>query len=147
MQNKENMSLGEYIRELRKSKGVSLGEMESATGLSRSYINRLENSTRDNPTLDSISRLVKYFEIPFSTMQEFCDCGDGIEGQKQNLDFILMNDKYLFANIEVDINFRIVLKDLIKELENYCTKASICRQDEAKILDLAVILREKLLSA
>lgn len=147
MQNKENMSLGEFVKGLRKDKGVSLSEMEESTGLSRSYINRLENSSRENPTLDSISRLVKYFGIPFSTIQEFCDCGNGIEGQIQNLDFILMNDKYLFANIEVDINFRMALRELIKELENYCTKASICRQDEAKILDLAVLLREKLLSA
>lgn len=147
MQNKSNGSLGQFIKKLREERGVSLGEMEEKTGLSRSYINRLENSTRENPTLDSISRLVKYFGIPFSTMQEFCDCGNSVEGQVQNLDFILMNDRYLFANIEVDINFRMVLRDLVKELENYCTKASVSRQEEAKLLDLAVLLREKLLSA
>ena len=147
MQNKENVSLGEFIRELRKSKGVSLGEMEEKTGLSRSYINRLENQSRQNPTLDSIARIVQYFGIPFSTIAEFCNCANSIEGQVQNLDFILMNDKYLFANIEVDINFKMALSELIKELQNYCTKVSISRQDEAKILDLAVMLREKLLSA
>ncbi|MBZ9689386.1 helix-turn-helix domain-containing protein [Clostridium estertheticum] len=145
MQSKEN--LGPFIKRLREQRGVSLAEIQDKTGLSASYINRLENKTRQNPTLDSISRLVKYFEIPFSSMEEFCDCGNSLEGEVKNLDFILLNQSYMFANLEADLDFKMILRDLIKELENYSTKASISRQDEAKIIDIAVKVREKLLTA
>jgi transcriptional regulator with XRE-family HTH domain len=143
--NKED--LGPFIKRLRLQRGVTLSEIHDSTGLSASYINRIENKSRKNPSLDSISKLVKYFEIPFSAMEEFCDCSNGLEGEAKNLDFILLNQSYLFANLEADIDFKMILRDLIKELENYSTKASITRQDEAKIIDIAVILREKLLSA
>lgn len=145
MQNKAN--LGQFIKKLREDRGVTLGEMEAVTGLSRSYINRLENSSRENPTLDSISRIVQYFGIPFSSIAEFCNCEDGNIGKVQNLDFILLNERYLFASIEANIDMKMLLRDLINELENYCTKVSITRHDEAKILDIAVEIRERLLSS
>lgn len=145
MQNKLN--LGQFIKQLREEKGVSLKEIESKTGLSGSYVNRIENQSRTNPSLDSLSRLTKYFQIPFSSMGEFCDCGNAVEGEVQNLDFILLNERYMFANLEADFEFKMVLRDLIGELENYCTKASVSRQGEAKIIDFVVTLREKLLSA
>jgi transcriptional regulator with XRE-family HTH domain len=143
MQNKGNLGL--FIKQLRTQKGVSLAEVQEKTGLSGSYINRLENKSRDNPSLDSISRLVRYFNIPFSTIAEFCECGNK-EGQVKNLDYILMNERYLFANIEVDIELKMIVRELIKELESYCIKALTSRQDENKILDIVVLLRERLLS-
>ncbi|MFL0163997.1 helix-turn-helix domain-containing protein [Candidatus Clostridium helianthi] len=147
MQNIGKNSLGSFIKELRKSKGVSLEEMETGTGLSRSYINRLENSSRDNPTLDCIGRLIQYFDIPFSSMAEFCNCQNSLEdGRVQNLDFILLNERYLFANLEVDMESKTILRNLIQELENYTTSVSVCRQDEAKILDIVGLLRERLSS-
>jgi transcriptional regulator with XRE-family HTH domain len=146
MQNKENISLGEYMRRLREEKGVSLGAVEEKTQLSRSYISRLENLSRTNPTLDSISRLVQFYGIPFSTIAEFCDCGN-TEGQVQKLDYILLKERYLFANLEASIDLKLILKDIILELENYCTKASVTRQDEVKLLEYIVLLRDRLLSA
>lgn len=143
MQNKSN--LGDFLKQLRIERGDTLEAIESATGLSRSYVNRLENKSRHNPTLDSISRLIKYYKIPFSTIEEFCDCGNSFEGQVKNLDFILLNESYRFANIEVDLDFKMTIRDLIQELENYATKASVCRADEAIIIDKVVVLREKLL--
>jgi transcriptional regulator with XRE-family HTH domain len=146
MQNKENLTLGEFIKRLRDEKGATLGEVEEKTGLSRSYINRLENLSRTNPTLDSVSRLVQFFGIPFSTIAEFCDCGN-TEGQVQKLDYILLKERYLFANIEASIELKLILKDIIVELENYCTKASVTRRDEGKLLEYIVLLRDRLLSA
>jgi transcriptional regulator with XRE-family HTH domain len=145
MQNNGKNDLGQFLKQLRTQKGVSLAEMERKTGLSGSYINRIENKSRDNPSLDSISRLVRFFDIPFSSLAEFCECGNK-EGQVKNLDYILMNERYLFANIEADIELKMIVRELIKELESYCIKALTSRQDENKILDLAILLRERLLS-
>lgn len=145
MQNKSDLSLGSFLKKLREDKNVSLAEVESATSISRSYINRLENDNRQNPSLDNIGRLVQYYEIPFSTFAEFCDCKN-VEGQVQDLDYILLNTNYLFAGVEINVDFKMIFRDLIKQLENYCTKLEITRQDEAKIVDIAVKLREKMLS-
>lgn len=139
--------LGPFIKKLREQRGVTLMEIQNKTGVSASYINRIENKSRQNPSLENISRLVKYFEIPFSTMEEFFDCGNAFEKEVKNLDFILLNERYLFANLEADIGLKMILRDLISELENYSTKALVSRQDDANILDIAVLLREKLLSA
>lgn len=146
MENKSNISLGEFLKKMRELKGASLADVESATALSRSYINRLENKNRDNPTLYSIGKLCNYYEMPFSVFAKFCNC-DNQEGQIQNLDFIMLNTEYLFAGIEVDVAFKMTFCELIRELENYCTKASVSRQDEAKIVDIAVKLRDLMLGA
>ena len=144
MQN-NNVRLGAFLRQLREERGVSLEKMGEDTGLSKSYINRLENSNRENPSLDSLARLVKYFGLSFSTIEQFCDCGNKEDGIIQTLDYVLLNEKYLFANIEADISLKMILRELIAEIENYCTKASTSRQDEAKLLDLTVLLRGNLL--
>lgn len=126
MERKEN--LGPFIKRLREQRGVSLAEMGDETGLSGSYINRLENKSRLNPSLESISRIVKFFNIPFSTIEEFCDCGNVNETKVKKFNYILLSERYSFANIEVDNNFKMLLSELIKELEEYCTKALISRQ-------------------
>lgn len=145
MQNKSNLTLGSFLKKLREEKNVSLAEVESATSISRSYINRLENDNRQNPSLGNIGRLVRFYGVPFSTFAEFCDCNN-VEGQAQDLDYILLNTNYLFAGLEINVDFKMIFRDLIKQLEDCCTKSKITRQDEAKILDIVIILREKMLS-
>lgn len=64
--------LGTLIKQYRKNMGVSLAKAEEETGVSRSYINRIENFSRDNVTFEVASRLIKYFGIPFSAIEEIC---------------------------------------------------------------------------
>ena len=146
MENNQNISLGDFLKQLRENKGVSLADVELATSLSRSYINRLEKKNRDNPTLFCLSKLSQYYGIPFSTFAEFCECSNK-DGQVQSLDFMLLNFQYLFASVEADVMFKMTLRELIKQLENYCTKLTVSRQDEANIIDTVVKLREQMLSA
>ncbi|OOM05678.1 helix-turn-helix domain-containing protein [Clostridium saccharobutylicum] len=141
----EKVKIGDVLKKYREEKGVSLAIVEAETGVSRSYINRLERSSRSNPTLESVSRLVKYFGIPFSTIEEICGCSIEEEDSIQNLDYLLLNEKYLFANIIADINLKIALRNFVTELENYCTVANITRKEESKLLDKADILRSNLL--
>ena len=137
--------LGTLIKQYRKNMGVSLAKAEEETGVSRSYINRIENFSRDNVTFEVASRLIKYFGIPFSAIEEICGFSSNDEDNIQNLEYLLLDQKYLFANIIADVNLKISLRDFVKELENYCTIESVTRKEESKLLDLADILRSNLL--
>lgn len=49
------------IKELRKSKRISILKLSKITGISRSYLNELDNNKYDNPGLKVICTLCKAF--------------------------------------------------------------------------------------
>ena len=69
----EPLSLGEYIRRLRRRTKKSLQELSDATGLSVSHISRLEN---DNalPSADTVVKLATALEGDLDRMLELADC-------------------------------------------------------------------------
>jgi len=50
------MNLGESIRQIRQSKGLSQGEMQKRTGILRSYLSRVENG-HTVPSFATLQRL------------------------------------------------------------------------------------------
>lgn len=147
MKNNENISMGEYMRRLRKSSGFSLGDVEAKTDISRSYLCRIENSSRDNLTMDIIYRLSRFYGIEFSTFEQFCKGEANVDGREvKDLAYILLNERYLFGEMEA-IESKMILCDVIKEMEIYCTKKEITRQDGNRLMDLVDMLRDELFSA
>ena len=69
----EPLTLGEYIRRLRRRSKKSLQELSDTTGLSVSHISRLEN---DNalPSPDAVVRLATALEGDLDRMLELADC-------------------------------------------------------------------------
>ena len=57
------MVIGDRIRALRESKGLSQGQVERRTGLLRCYISRVENG-HTVPSIDTIEKLAQALEIP-----------------------------------------------------------------------------------
>lgn len=57
------MWIGERIRGLRESKGLSQGDIEQRTGLLRSYISRVENGYTV-PALETLEKLARALEVP-----------------------------------------------------------------------------------
>ncbi len=53
---KQIAGLVAQLREIRQAGGVSLSELESRTGISKSSLSRLENSVAPNPTLLTLHR-------------------------------------------------------------------------------------------
>lgn len=54
---------GEYLRQLRYSRSLSLRELAKKSGLSASYISLLENDLIENPSKESILKLAETLEI------------------------------------------------------------------------------------
>jgi len=58
-----NMSLGETIRNVRKSKGFSIMKIKELTGLSKSTISDLEND-KSSPTADTLQKIATALGVP-----------------------------------------------------------------------------------
>lgn len=62
------MSLGAKLKKLRIAKGKSLQEVAAAVGASKTHVWDLETGRSQNPSMDLLSRLADYFEIPVSDL-------------------------------------------------------------------------------
>lgn len=133
----EGLSLGEFLKKLRIDKGKTINDMQIETGISKSYLSKLENNTKDNPSLYTIGKLCKYFKVPIGVFfQNFSDYKtypeDGIEREISEL---LVNEEYLFANTSTDIEFKLLFKNFITYIEKISVK-DISRAEEFKVLEL-----------
>lgn len=57
------MNVGDHIREMRKQKNLSQGDIEKRTGLLRCYISRVENGYTV-PTVETLEKIASAFDVP-----------------------------------------------------------------------------------
>lgn len=141
----EELSLGQFLKELRKGKAKSLNDVERDINISKSYLSKLESDTKDNPSLYTIAKLAKYFKVPLGIFENFCDCKTYSYPESENIRDIselVMLEEYLFANIEVDMEFKLLFKNFIIYMEELTLK-NAGRAEEAKLLDLLDDIRYK----
>jgi transcriptional regulator with XRE-family HTH domain len=67
------MDIGDRLKTIRESKGMSQGDIEKRTGLLRCYISRVENE-HSVPAIDTLEKLTRAMEIPM--YQLFYDGGE-----------------------------------------------------------------------
>jgi len=147
MEMNSKIPLGEFIRKLRKGKGLSLAGVERITHISRSYLCKLENSLRCNPTMDIIFRLSKCFGIEVSTIAQFCEGGVNLDSMEvKDIEHLLLNERYLFYDMELTIEAKMSLLKVIKEMANYCVKKEISRGEGDRLMDLVDMLRKEILN-
>lgn len=61
---------GAKLRQMRKSKGVSLKEMASGIGVSSAYLSALEHGHRGTPTWAMVQRIISYFNVIWDDAEE-----------------------------------------------------------------------------
>ena len=83
------MTLGERIRNLRKSKGMSQEAVASALGVSRQAVTRWE-SGRSDPSTANLIELAKLFGI---SIGELCGTGDSVQPDSQPLAALLTHEQ------------------------------------------------------
>jgi len=57
------MKVGDHVRELRKQKNLSQGDIETRTGLLRCYISRVENGYTV-PSIQTLEKIARAFDVP-----------------------------------------------------------------------------------
>jgi len=79
-----NENFGSVIKYLREKKGLSLLELNEITGISQSYISRIENGSRLAPTIPIIIALANALETDLSELLQLA----GVEKQEVTGKFI-----------------------------------------------------------
>lgn len=64
------MSLGDYLRNLRDTRRMTLREVEQASGVSNAYLSQLENGKLVRPSPHILHKLSGVFGIPYETLME-----------------------------------------------------------------------------
>jgi transcriptional regulator with XRE-family HTH domain len=57
-------SFGSYMRRLRKSRGLTLKQVETHARVSNAYISQIERGLRNPPHPDILNRLAKVYDVP-----------------------------------------------------------------------------------
>ena len=57
MTSEERISLGTRIRELREQRGMTLGDLERESGVSKGYLSQLERGEASNPTILAVGKI------------------------------------------------------------------------------------------
>ncbi|MFA5350205.1 MAG: helix-turn-helix transcriptional regulator [Candidatus Omnitrophota bacterium] len=66
-----NIRFGKRLRQLRKRKKLTQEGLAYATGLEYKYIQRLEGKKPSSPTLNTLEKLAKAFNITISKLTRF----------------------------------------------------------------------------
>ena len=66
-----NLRFGKRLRELRKKGKLTQEELAQASGLDYKYIQRLEGKKPSSPTLSSLEKLAKAFDISIANLIRF----------------------------------------------------------------------------
>lgn len=56
------------LKEIRQGTGFTIDQVVEATGISKRTIITIENEEGANPSVDTVKRLIKYFEISFEEL-------------------------------------------------------------------------------
>src|SRR5699024_4441795 len=71
------MDFGTYIRNLRKSKQLTLREAARRSEMSHPYLSQIENGKNTNPTPHIIKKLAKGLEVPYMQLMQQAGYTDG----------------------------------------------------------------------
>ncbi len=64
------MTLGEKLRSIRKENKKTLVEVEQSTGITQSYLSKLERNIKVNPSLDILNSLAEYYKVDLKWLLE-----------------------------------------------------------------------------
>jgi transcriptional regulator with XRE-family HTH domain len=66
----KSQNFGEYLRNLRKAKGIKIRELAEKSGLNHSAISRIERNERGVPKATTIKKLALGLDEPYETLME-----------------------------------------------------------------------------
>jgi transcriptional regulator with XRE-family HTH domain len=83
------LSISEELSRLRTLKGVSLREVEKATGVSNAYLSQLENKKTDKPSPHILHKLAKYYDVEYTHLLKIAGY---LEEKKEKSSSISLNE-------------------------------------------------------
>lgn len=135
MENKD-MTFGDFIKNIRQSRGLTLNEvsnmMDNEQYVSNSYLSKLESNVRLNPTMDTVAAICKAYNLSLNEVAKFFGINE--VDKTEDIQILLLNSKYIFANRIADGTTKLLLSNLINHINLYVNNKHIDRDIESNIL-------------
>jgi len=125
---------GSVIRHARESKGYSLKELEEITGISASYINRLEHCERRAPSYPIIELLADALDLDVSELLEVSSYKGSEEAK--SLSQLLLTSTFTIGNIVVEKEAKELLISIIEAITRVNWEQDTKLQDAFEIVGL-----------
>ncbi|WP_346867574.1 helix-turn-helix transcriptional regulator [Clostridium sp. UBA1353] len=86
---------GDYLKQLRMQRGLSLKNVEDSLGISASYVHRLESGDRTNPSIQVLKLLGRFYNVKDSELLGLTSINAVTPKIDDTLYIRLMNDKVI----------------------------------------------------
>lgn len=128
---------GFLVRYYREKKGYSLYYVSIITGISPSYINRLETGQRKNPGLAVIKKLVKALDIPIEKLVGVIELDEEQETDDiETISEVLTYNEYTINGEEARPEVKTALVDIIESILDFCWSGQEKNAEMVEILTL-----------
>ena len=101
------MKLGEKIKQLRKSKGISQEELASMLKINRNYLSRIETG-KSEPTSSILKNIAEIFSVDLNSLLDIID----EDRNTDKIKYIIDNCKYLHNK---DLDFIVRIMSIMRE--------------------------------
>lgn len=115
---KISQSFGAYIRSLRENKGLTLQMVENNTGISKSYLCRIENGVKLAPTVGILGSLSKCYQVSpvdlfkIAMSEYISDTGE--DNEELLFETVIYDNNFIVSNKEVNEEVKQVIVNLVK---------------------------------
>lgn len=107
---------GDYLKCMRENKGLRLKDVAERSGISVSYLNRLERNQRFNPSISLLTKLVKSLDI---SILDLLQISLEIDKEKSiDIRDVILEGSYVMESKEVSEEVRVLLCDIIQIIRN-----------------------------
>lgn len=93
------MTFGEYLKELRKSKGLTQKELAELSGFSNAEISKIESGDRKKPSPDLLKAIARHLEVPYELLMSKAGYLEEVVTHKSYVEYIFMDDDGSLADI------------------------------------------------
>lgn len=130
-----SLNFGSYIKELRIGKNNSLKQIEEVTGISASYLNRIENGQRKCVSLPIIESLAKAYGRSALELVEVALNNSYNSEELPLLETIIYNNSFIINSKEADKEVKDALVSLIRCVVNLNWTSNSKFRDSALVLE------------
>lgn len=117
-----NPKFGERIKELREAKGMSLKDLEHVSGVTSSYVHRIEKGLR-KPSVEKIEKLAEALDADFKELLDLLNIGfilDDKNEKKNETDLmkLIKSKQYKINGIQLSDKKQTLLNEILNEIIN-----------------------------
>jgi len=109
-------NFGSILKFAREGKDLSLKELEDITGISASYINRLENGERQAPSVPIVSELADALDLDFAMLLDACNSKS--DNDVKSIAELLLTKDFTINGIIIGKEAKEILVSLIEKVVN-----------------------------